>query len=339
MYVLGVDGGTSKTLAFIAQTDGTIVGMGRRGGSNIYTAETHTALANAVDASLDALVSAGIAPRDVIVGAFSMSGADWPEDFAFIQSTMEDQGLGQHIMVINDAVGGLRAGSRDGVGVAVICGTGVATVARNAEGLTWHTSFWQGAAGAVDLAQKTLRAVYRADLAIDPPTALTPAVLDFFCAKHVEEILRRGTARDTTGLGDFSGLARVLLTVADDGDDTARRIVEAHGYELGEYALAAGKKVNMEGQPFPLVLAGGVFRHPTPLLVDALAAKVRTAFPDITIVHSQFEPVIGALLLAYENIGVRVDDALLAQIKATLMTEHEFDVATAYHNIVQSTVE
>ncbi len=327
-YVLGVDGGTSKTVALIAQTDGTIVGMGRRSGSNIYVGEPQAALANAAHASLDGLLSAGITPSDVVVGAFSMSGADWPEDFAFIQSTMEAQGLCQRIVVVNDAVGGLRAGSRDGIGVAVICGSGAATVARNADGLIWHTSFWQGAAGAIDLTQKTLRAVYRADLAIDAPTALTPAVLDFFGAEHVEEILHRETARGGAGWGSASGLARVLLTVADNGDDTARRIVEAHGYELGEYALAAAQKVHMERQPFTLVLAGGVFRHSAQLLVDALVAKIRTVSPDSIVVHSEFEPVVGALLLAYENAGVSIDDALVARLKATLMPEHWHAVPT-----------
>lgn len=328
-YVLGVDGGTSRTAALIARTDGTVVGIGRRGGSNIYASEPKLALANAMYASLDALITAGIAPRDVAVGVFSMSGADWPEDFAFIHSVVEDQGFCQRIVVVNDAVGGLRAGlPLDGIGVAVVCGSGVATVAHNADGLMWHSSFWQGAGGAIDLTQKMLRAVYRADLAIDPPTALTPAVLDFFGVQRVEEILHRETARGGSGRNSYSGLAPVLLTVAHEGDDTARRIVESHGYELGEYALAAAQKVHMERQPFPLVLAGGVFCHTTQLLVDALVAKVWTASSGSTVVHSQFEPVVGALLLAHERAGVRVDDRLLARLKATLTSEHWYAAPT-----------
>ena len=317
-YVLGVDGGTSKTVALVAQTNGTIMGMSRRGGSNIYASEPKLALANATQAASDALVAAGVAPSDVVAGVFSMSGADWPEDFDLIHSTIENQGLCQRVIVVNDAVGGLYAGLPDGIGVAVTCGSGVATVARNADGLVWHSSFWQGAGGAIDLARKALQAVYRADLAVDPPTALTPAVLDFFGSKDVKEILHCETALSGSGLGDYSELARSLLTIADDGDRTAGRIVEAHGSELGEYAIAAAQRVHMETQPFTLVLAGGVFRHPAPLLPDALVAKVRKTSPNSTVMHSSFEPVIGSLLIALKNIDVIVDDALIAQLKATV---------------------
>ena len=60
----------------------------------------------------------------------------------------------------------------------------------------------------------------------------------------------------------------------------------------------------METQPFTLVLAGGVFRHPAPLV-----AKVRTTSPNSNVMQRIFEPVIGSLLIAFENIGPIVDDA------------------------------
>ena len=39
-FVLGVDGGGTKTIALVAQRDGTIVGTGRAGCSNLYTTDT-----------------------------------------------------------------------------------------------------------------------------------------------------------------------------------------------------------------------------------------------------------------------------------------------------------
>ena len=326
-YVLGVDGGASKTIALVAHADGTVVGMGRGGGSNIYDGDPAGALATGTRVALDALAAAGVAPEDVIVGVLSMCGADWPEDFARIHSAMAP--LARQVVVVNDAVGGLRAGSPDGTGVAVVCGTGGATAARQADGRSWHTSFWQGAGGALDLGRELLRAVYRADLGLDPPTALTPAALGFLAAGSVEEILHRATALDGPGLVNPAGLARVLLTVADDGDATARRIVAAHGDELGEYALAAARRVGLEGRPFPLVLAGGIFRHATPLLAEALAARVRTTSPGIAVIRSAFEPVVGALLLALEQHGTHVDGHVLARIRATIPLDHGHVATTA----------
>lgn len=319
-YVLGVDGGASKTIALVARTDGTIVGMGAGGGSNIYDGDPDSALATGAAVVREAMAAAEVAPSDIETAVFSMCGADWPEDFVRIQSAMAY--LARQVTVVNDAVGGLRSGSPDGTGVGVVCGTGGATAARNAAGETWHTSFWQGAGGALDLARDLLRTIYRADLGIAQPTALTPAALAFLSASTVEEILFRATALNGPGLVNRSGLARVLLTVADEGDATARDLVAAHGDELGEYALAAARRVGLEGRPFNLVLAGGVFRHDTPLLAEALVAKVRTTSPGITVIRSAFEPVVGALLLALEQHGVGVDDTMLARIRSTIPHRH-----------------
>lgn len=315
-YVLGVDGGASKTIALVARTDGTVVGIGSGGGSNIYDGDPDGALATGVAVVREAMVAAGVAPEEIGTAVFSMCGADWPEDFARIHSAMVH--LSRQVIVVNDAVGGLRAGSPDGTGVGVVCGTGGATAARNTAGDTWHTSFWQGAGGALDLARDLLRAVYRANLGIAQPTALTPAALAFLSADTVGEILFRATALNGPGLANRTGLARVLLTVADEGDATARDLVATHGDELGEYALAAARRVSLEGQPFNLVLAGGVFRHDTPLLAEALVARVRTTSPEITVIRSAFEPVVGALLLALEQHGGCVDDEILARIRSTV---------------------
>ncbi len=84
-YVLGVDGGTTKTVALVALPDGTIVGAGRAGGSNIYSQQPQVAFANVERAVLAALAPVGVRPADLSMATYSMSGADWPEDFDFIR--------------------------------------------------------------------------------------------------------------------------------------------------------------------------------------------------------------------------------------------------------------
>src|SRR5947199_47 len=82
------------------------------------------------------------------------------------------------ILVQNEAVGVLHAGSSDNTGVSVVCGTGAVTGARAPDGRTWHSSMWQDQVqGGAQLGQKTLNAVYRAELGIELPTTLTQRVL------------------------------------------------------------------------------------------------------------------------------------------------------------------
>ena len=182
-YVLAVDGGNTKTVALVARHDGTIVGAG-----DIYHAGVDADLAEVERAVRQALDACSALPAELSSGVFSMAGADWPEDFDLLERSMRNRCFGQTITVINDALGALRAGSTDGTGVSVVCGTGLAIGARAADGRSWHGSFWLESLGAGALGRKVLRAVYRAELGLDPPTTLTGRVVDFFGYSSEEQL-------------------------------------------------------------------------------------------------------------------------------------------------------
>ncbi|MDP9365719.1 MAG: hypothetical protein M3Q10_16105 [Chloroflexota bacterium] len=326
-HVLGVDGGNTKTIALVAAADGTIHGAGRGGCGDIYAGGVtdsyglgcpEQALA-AIDAAVvAALVAAGTSADRLVAGAFSMAGADWPEDFAFLRSAMARRGYGRTVTVVNDAIGALRAGSPDGTGVVVACGTGVATGARAADGREWHSSFWQDPNGAHDLGWRALRAVFRAELGLDPPTSLTGRVLDYFGQGDVEGVLHLMTARgEATASAKTGGVARLLMDEAAAGDAVAAGIVAARGAALGEYAAVAARRVGIEQSAFPLVLTGGVFRHPAPQLAEAVVARLRAEAPGAKPLRSPFEPAVGAVFLALEAAGIRVDDAVRTRAAAT----------------------
>ncbi len=314
-YVLGVDAGNTKTVALVARLDGTILGTGRGGCGDIYEAGTaDVALTTIENAVTSALKEAKVEREDLVAGGFSMAGADWPEDYEFLWKEMSRRGFGKHVVIVNDAVGALRAGSPDGTGVSIVCGTYVAIGARAPDGRTWHHSWWLQSGGARELGTRTLHAVYRAELGIGSPTALTGKILEFFGRQSVEEVLHMLTAREGKRSVDVGRLARVLLDAAQEGDVTAERIVREHGTMLGEYALAAARRVGIERSPITLVLAGGVFRHPSRLHVDSIVARMREQAPQVRIVHSRFEPGVGALFIALERAGVAVDKRLLTRL-------------------------
>jgi N-acetylglucosamine kinase-like BadF-type ATPase len=320
-YVLGVDGGNTKTIALVARLDGSIVGAGRGGCSDIYTdPDPAVPLSEAERAVRGALEMAGVDAMSLAVGAFSMAGADWPEDFSLIEAAMQARGLGRRIIVVNDAVGALWGGSAGDPAVVVACGTGAATASRAADGRVWHSSWWQEPQGAYHLGLKALNAAYRAELGIDPPTALAAPVLRHFEQESVEGVLHlfntRGQAQPASA--KVSQLSRVLLDAACGGDPAARAIVLEHGTALGDYAIAAARQVGIEGTAFTLALAAGVFRHECKLLAEALIARVRATSPGVVPVYSRFEPAVGAVLVALQAAGVAPGEEVLARLAATL---------------------
>jgi len=324
-HVLGLDAGNTKTVALLARLDGEIVGSGRAGCGDIYGAGSSgvygTGSPELALAAVEAAISGALGnchPAAIAASCFSMAGADWPEDYELIRAELARRGFRQNVAIYNDAIGALRAGSPDGYGVAVACGTGTATGARAPDGRWWHTSYWQEPQGAHELGRMTLDAVYRAELGLEPPTALTARVLAWFPAETVEQVLHAMTARVSPGRPDLGRLARGLLDEAAAGDATARRLVQTHGTAMGEYALVAARRVGLAHSDFTLVMAGSVLRHPAPELKEALVARVRAEVPGVRPVLSRFEPVVGAVLLALEQAGVSVDEAVLARMAASL---------------------
>ncbi|HEU5368945.1 MAG TPA: BadF/BadG/BcrA/BcrD ATPase family protein [Ktedonobacterales bacterium] len=334
--VLGIDGGNTKTLALVAALDGTILGFGRAGCGDIYNAQptptspdsASAAVANIAQAVMSALDMAQAQPSDLLAGVFNMAGADWPEDFALLRAAMEEHGFGKRIVVQNDALGVLHAGVSSAIGVSLICGSGAAIGARGPDGRTWHTSHWQDdIQGSHHLAQKTLVAVYRSELGIEPPTTLTARVLDFFHLDSVEALLHLFTSRAREAPDHVGRLTPILLDEAEAGDHVARRIVQEHGRALGDYVLAAARRVGLDGQAFLLVLAGGIFHHPSALLAEAIIDHVQQTAPLVSAARCRFEPVIGVLFAALEAAGVTVDEAPMAKLLPTIPPASFFTTA------------
>lgn len=321
-WALGIDAGNTKTLALLSDSAGTVRGWGRAGPCNIYVS-VEGALAALRQAVSQAFGQAGLLTDGSPLGALTLSaaGADWPEDFTLLQNVLEGAGWASRTRVVNDAVGALRAGSLAGVGVSVVCGTSTGTAARSASGEVWHSGYWQEPEGAEELGRLALRAVYRAALGVGPPTTLSQVLPPLYGCRDAAGLLHHLTARpgksgETAEKLSPAHLARFLLDEAGEGDPVSRELVARHGAALGDYALAAARQVGLSGD-YLLVTSGGVMRHPSPLLREALLARVRETHPEVRWQASEHEPVFGAVLLALEHSGVPVTPAIWNQLAHT----------------------
>lgn len=318
--VLGVDGGNSKTVAIVATREGEILGAGRANGSDIYNAESEKAALDEVCRAVEAaLKQAEVSPSDLGAGAFSMAGADWPEDITLLREAIGAFGIGHEYRVVNDAIGALRAGAPDGVGVGVTCGTGIAIGARNGSGDIWYSGHWPVAFGGAELGTAALRAVYEAELGLAPATSLSEAIVAYFEVESVEDVLHRCTARwSEWSFRSVAKLAPILLDEAAKGDAIASDIVLRAGRRNADLAMAAARALSLDEGPFRLVLSGGVLRHPSGMLRSAICARIEEAMPVGETVHDPPEPVVGAVLLAVDLLGDTVAEDVRDRLVSTL---------------------
>ena len=208
-------------------------------------------------------------------------------------------------MIVNDGIGPLRCGTDDGVGVAAVIGTYCAVGARNAAGEIFHLGFWPDSTGAYALGSEALAAIWRNMLGLAPPTSMLPRALELWNRSSAEDLLHVFTRIDDglPAVAERARFAAAVLDEAEEGDVVARDIVRHVGGRAGDYARVSAERTGQLGEPFPLVLLGGVLRHPSPLLRAAIHDRV----PESTPVYPDIEPVVGALLLAADSVGARPD--------------------------------
>ena len=300
MLLLGVDGGATKTVAVVADESGRVLGSGRAGGSDLHGPDEELALDELARAIGLAVAAAGREPRDIGAAVLACCGADWPEDFDDIRSgVMRRVALGTEPEVVNDGFGTLRAGTPDGVGLAVALGTGLSVCAAGPTG-RWHSSYWADDAGAVSLARASVRAAVRAELGLGSPTVLAAAVPAALGLSTAAMALHALTRRRGLPPAAHGRIAEAALRAASDGDEVAVDLVEDVVRVCAESAQLAVREAGLAPGSVPLVLAGGLFRGDPGILRGRLAARI----PATEIVHPALEPVGGALLLAFDAAGI-----------------------------------
>ncbi len=294
-----------------------MLGCGRAGPGNWERAGLNGAFEAYASALNEALDEAGLCVGDLSGAGYGLSGLDWPSDAARLRPVVDRLGVPGPAALVNDTFAALRAGSRDGTGVAVISGTGSNVAGRNRRGETFHT-FGLGAylgdfGSAGDLVFLASRAAAYAYIGRGPETALTGLFLHASGSPTFEAYAERIT-REAGPLPD-GRLAPQVFQIAAAGDAVAREVIATLGQELGKNALAVAARLGLVNEPFDLVLAGGVFRSRSRILFDALLAEVQRGAPQAALAPLECAPVVGSALLALEAAGLPVTPELHAHLK------------------------
>jgi N-acetylglucosamine kinase-like BadF-type ATPase len=315
-YVIGVDGGSTKTIAFVADLNGQILGTARGIGSNATGENVDEPMAVVIQITREALKKSGVSPEEVALGMFTLAGADWPEDIQRRQHILERGGLARKVIVKNDTFGGLRAGTRCPYGVVIAAGTGANTAIITPSGQEWVYGYYQNYGGAYDFSKEAFEAILRAEDGRGSQTMLTNLVLGQLGFSTVEEMLKALIAKKV-GLMNQLAICPRIFDASFAGDEVASEIIVRHGLALAEYAVAAIRRFNMSQEAFEVVLVGSVFKGPGTLLADTITTAIHRVAPHARVVRSHFEPVIGALLLAYDALGLTISEALYDRLAAT----------------------
>ncbi len=303
-YVVGVDGGGTKTTAAVVGDDLGVIGVSVAGPANSRSAGVEAASANIAQAITQALRVAEVPLAQVAGVCLSIAGFDTDLDLPVLQRAIAE--LNYHGVAIfeNDVVGAWAGVTAGEPGVAVIAGTGATTLGMNAHGDLWRVDGWDYILGDRGSGYQIGLAGIQAAMAMldgrQPPTILIRKLGAAFGVGDAEEMRR---LVDSAPFGKFqiSSFSRHVAEAADEGDPVAQGILTQAGRDLGASAVAAIRELNMGADEFPIGTVGSVFKS-APWVTDSFRQAALQAAPRAHFRAPLHPPEVGAAILAQRRL-------------------------------------
>ncbi len=260
-FYLGIDGGQSSTTALIADDSGRIIGSGYGGPCNhVRGPDGRTKFAKAIGGCLQgACREAGLKPETLVFASACLGFSGGPED-----KEAETRALirSSRYKITHDAEIALAGATAGEPGIIVIAGTGSMAFGRNAQGKTARAGGWGyifgDEGGAFDITRRALRAALRFEEGWGEPTALREVLLKATGARDANDLLHSFYA--DVPRPAVASLAPLVSSVAELGDQPARRILSEAAAKLAWFVEGVYSQLFQKGATVPVARIGGVFK-------------------------------------------------------------------------------
>lgn len=305
-YVIGIDGGGTKTLCAAASTDGAVLEIYRTGCTNPYISgmeQTKAFIVEAVEALLSKL---GASARDIANVHMGLAGADNESDIESLQKAFDTTLLSEIPYDIqNDIWIAYKAKSVESVGAVSVCGTGHNTGVLAAGNRKIFINAYKyplgNFGGGRMITDMATNCAYRSFESTGDKTLLENEL----CAYCGYDSMRR-LAEDIIQSGytlqyDFP-VPRLVIELAKQGDSVSQRILRTAGWEQGRMTGGLIEKAGLCEARLPIVLSGTIYvTEESGYLLRAYEESVKRYCPRAMIQLLDREPVQGALINAVEQ--------------------------------------
>jgi glucosamine kinase len=301
-FLLGVDGGATKTLAAVLDLEHGTVHMGSGGPSNQDAVGVQAAGRALFDAAGQALAGAGIADGDLDAAVLAVASTDTDAVAGHVHRERSREWI-----VVGDVVGAWATATAARPGVGVISGTGSNVLGVGQVGTetrVWRAGGWGHILGDEGsgywLGLQSIKAALRDREASGPPTALSDAAVAFFDAPSVEALAAAVYSKPLTK-SEIAAFAIETATLAERGDAVARELYQDGAHELAQQIAAVIHQTGLEGE-FPVGLIGSAYKAGA-VFLDPLTRAIHVHAPAAAVAVVEMAPVGGSLLLAARACG------------------------------------
>ncbi len=305
-YIIGVDGGGTKTDYLLFTTEGERIDSIRVGSRSheVLTggfAEVETVLLSDLN---NLLLKNSLDSSQIAAAVFGLAGIDTPIQLEQMTQILEKAKLNRFV-VANDSLLGIKAGCPSGTGICSINGTGTVVTGINERGEILQIGgigYASGdSAGGGFIAGTVIRAAYDYYFRCGQSTILTEKVMELFQITNPLELLNAISEKFYEKRDLDLHLLTALFEAVGEKDEVAVKIVQEISNQLAKSVAGCMKALQFNHTP-EVVLAGSVWvKSNCPLLISHFKECVRNySGKEIEPILLKTIPAAGAIIWAQE---------------------------------------
>lgn len=316
-YVIGVDGGGTKTVVALANLERRILKMGKSGPASPRNVGIKKAIENII-AAVNSLLPKNkkIKIASIFIGLPAVEEEFKSKIKEIKKAILRDNKISKRLIgqltIDSDQLVAYRSGTDQKEGIVLIAGTGCVVHGWKGKkeykvsGWGWladeGSAFWIG--------QKVFQAILKDLDGRGTKTLLTDLVFRRFKIKPHSKFGLRARKGKVNLLNQkiysqnfieaLSSLSLICDLAARKGDKVAKNILIEAGKELSLSVRAVIKELNFFKKKFPLVLVGSVLK--SKIILDKAKKEIKKIAPKIQFIIPKEKPVVGAVKLAIEAL-------------------------------------
>ncbi len=206
-------------------------------------------------------------------------------------------------------------------GIVIVAGTGSAAYGRTEDGQSWQAGGWgwlmDDPGSGYWLGRRALRAIAEEADDRGKPTSLTNLIVQQMGLNSIRELRDKlyGPKKTVTPIQKITGLASLVTSAAEDGDQVARRILSEGCSEIIRMVQAVALNLDWTNAPIQVSAIGGVARSGN-YFVSTLERALAEVLPKAILRQPLLPPVLGAVYLALKKSGQKLSTDFFATLSS-----------------------
>ncbi|SKA88850.1 BadF-type ATPase [Clostridium sp. USBA 49] len=303
-YVIGIDGGGTKTALKLADEEGNILLENEGGPCNINSMKEVYVKNMLKELIEDTLTKTCLKMEDIKALCIGTAGVDRPSDKKIIEKIIKNLGFNGKIIVTNDGEIALFGGTCEDEGVIVISGTGSICYGRNKKGEIKRAGGWGHIIGdegsGYYIGINAINYIAKAYDGINEKTIMTDLILDYLKLQSPQDLIDY-VYRSGAGKSEIAYLAILVDEAYKKGDFAAKKILLKAAFELFLCAKAVIYNLNLNDKNIKLAINGSVIVK-NECVNREFKRLMNENLPFVEISNMKHDAAYGAVLMAIRQL-------------------------------------